>query len=380
MLTASFSASTHRGRAYTTVWCNRVRPVISPLRQRLLLLGLIPILLTLLASGATRAQSKVKRTHLVALGNLSNNEVAKGLLQYDDYGRMVVSNVRGKLLVLATDAELSLMNERGWQPEVLMTDTSELQLFKRGIYGPTLELPPIYHTYEEIRSIADSLAKAHPKLVKRFTIGRTTQENREIFAVKISNDVDAAADKPVIMFDGCHHADEIMGAEIVTAIMKMLVEGYGKDPQITAWVDAYEIYLVPVVSVDGYHVVTHNIDPRWRKNTRDTNGNGVLYDYPEGVDVNRNYDFNWARGGTSDSTSVRYRGAYPFSEAENRAMRSLVSRIRPTLSISYHSQGEVVYYPWAWGERHAPDDKLLTEIAGGLAGSIRNMADDTTYV
>lgn len=337
-------------------------------------------MLTLISAGRATAQTEVKRTHLVELTGMLSKQAAEGLLRYDDYGRMVVSSVRGRLLVLATDAELALMNERGWQPEVLMTDTSQVRLFKRGIYGPTLELPAGYHTYEEIRALVDSLAAAHPKLISRFPIGWTTQEKREIFAVKISNDVGVAANKPVIMFDGCHHADEIMGAEIVTAIMRMLIEGYGVDPQITSWVDAYEFYLVPVVSVDGYHVVTHNVDPRWRKNTRDTNENGVLYEYPEGVDVNRNYDFNWARGGTSDSSSVRYRGEYPFSEAENRAMRSLVERIRPTLSISYHSQGEVIYYPWVWGTRHAPDDELLTQIARGLAGSIPTMEGDTTYV
>jgi len=303
----------------------------------------------------------------------------RNLLRYDDYSRSTVSDVRGRMLVLATDAEVALMEERGWGPTVLMTDTSEVQLFKRGLYGPSMKLDPVYYTYDRIIALADSLADAHPKRIRKTQIGRTPQENRPIYAIKISGDIDSKVSKPVIMFDGAHHADEIMGAQVVTAIMRLLVEQYGVDPDVTRWVDQYEIYLVPVVNVDGYRVVTENIDPRWRKNTRDTNDNGTLYDYPEGVDVNRNYDFNWARGGTGDSSSVRYRGEYPFSESENQAMRSLVSRIRPLLSISYHSQGEVIYYPWVWGERKAPDDALLTDIARGLAGSIPTMAGDTTY-
>lgn len=39
----------------------------------------------------------------------------------------------------------------------------------------------------------------------------------------------------------------------------------------------------------------------------------------------------------------------------------------------------MIYYPWVWGDRKAPDDKLLTEIANGLAGSIATMDGDTTY-
>jgi hypothetical protein len=144
-------------------------------------------------------------------------------------------------------------------------------------------------------------------------------------------------------------------------------------------VNTYEIFIVPVANVDGHHVVTHGIDPRWRKNTRDTNADGVLYDYPEGVDINRNYDFNWAHGGSDDPTSERYRGPFPFSESENRAMRSLADAEKFLLSISYHSAGEVIYFPWDWRGRKAPDDKLLSEIANGLASSIKTMKGDTCY-
>jgi hypothetical protein len=181
------------------------------------------------------------------------------------------------------------------------------------------------------------------------------------------------------MIDGCHHADEVMGAEISVALMRMLTSGYGSDPEVTAWLDSLNIVVVPVVNVDGHHVVTGGIDPRWRKNTRDVNGNGVLHEHPEGVDLNRNYDFNWAHGGSDDSESVRYRGEHPFSESENRAMRDLAEEERFLMSITYHSQGEVIYYPWDWRGRKAPDDKLLSEIAHGLAGSITTMEGDTTY-
>ena len=100
-----------------------------------------------------------------------------------------------------------------------------------------------------------------------------------------------------MLFNGCHHSDEVMGAEIVVALMEKLVAGYGRDHEVTAWMNSLEIYLVPVINVDGHNVVTSGHDPRWRKNLRDVNGDGVTGIYPEGVDVNRGYDFNWAMGG-----------------------------------------------------------------------------------
>ena len=105
----------------------------------------------------------------------------------------------------------------------------------------------------------------------------------------------------------------------------------------------------------------------------------ILYEYPEGVDLNRNYDFNWAHGGSGDSASVRYRGPYPLSEGENRAIDHLARDRRFLVSLTYHSQGEVVYYPWNWRGRPAPDDRLLTAIAQDLAGSISTMKGDTCY-
>ena len=90
-----------------------------------------------------------------------------------------------------------------------------------------------------------------------------------------------------------------MGAEIVFTLLEKLVLDYGRDPEVTTWLDRCEIYLVPVINVDGHDIVTSGRDPRWRKNARDVNGDGVTGVFPEGVDVNRGYDFNWAMGGTT---------------------------------------------------------------------------------
>lgn len=226
---------------------------------------------------------------------------------------------------------------------------------------------------------AGELERAHPGRITRLQIGETTQYHRPIYAFRISRDARQPQDQPGVLFDGCHHSDEIMGAEIICALMEKLVRDYGRDPEVTAWVDHNEIYLVPVINVDGHDIVTSGHDPRWRKNARDVNGDGVAGVFPEGVDVNRGYDFNWAMGGSDQPGSDRYRGEHPFSEAENRAMRHLLELKHFVFSISYHSQGEVIYYPWSWNGLPAPDDALLREIAGEIAGRIPTMDGRGTY-
>ncbi|NIA31735.1 MAG: hypothetical protein GWP06_17725, partial [Actinobacteria bacterium] len=63
-----------------------------------------------------------------------------------------------------------------------------------------------------------------------------------------------------------------------------------------------------------------------------------------------------------------------------RAVRDLALDQKFVLSITYHSQGEVVYYPWLWRGRKAPDDALLTKIAHRLAAKIKTLSGDSTYV
>jgi hypothetical protein len=201
-------------------------------------------------------------------------------------------------------------------------------------------------------------------------------EGRPITAVTIAAHPEGDVGRPSILIDGCHHSNELLGGEICLGLLHDLVARYGKDAEVTRWLEEFRIVIVPVVNVDGHSVVTSGEDPRWRKNRR--GGSGAVR-YPEGVDLNRNYDFNWAHGGSGDPASERYRGPFPFSEPEVSAVAALAREERFMCSITYHSQGEVIYYPWTWGGRKAPDDRLLTEVACGIAGSIRTMGGDTCY-
>lgn len=64
------------------------------------------------------------------------------------------------------------------------------------------------------------------------------------------------------------------------------------------------------------------------------------------VDLNTNFDADWGRG----SQNVRcpnpedFIGFYPNSEREVQNLINFTNNIRPSLTISYHSKGEVIYY------------------------------------
>ena len=132
-----------------------------------------------------------------------------------------------------------------------------------------------------------------------------------------------------------------------------LTDGYGTDPEATFLVNEREIWFVPVVNPDGY-VWNEVTDPSggglWRKNRRDNPSTC------EGVDINRNYGYQWGGSGASpDECDETYRGTAAWSEPETRAVRDFVSSRRFVTADSYHSNAALVLYPWGYTVAPPPD-------------------------
>jgi len=329
---------------------------------------------------SARGQSPAPSRVLLRFDGITLDRLIKSGIPVQDEYRPggLLSLVLDTAWVIVTPEQRDTLSRKGLRGTAVLEDPDTLKLMRRALYGTRSRLEAPYHTLETLTGEIDALAKAHPDLVQVFTIGTTTADKLPIRAVKLSRNVRKDDDRPTILFDGCHHSNEILGAEICLTILRAFAEGYGKDPDVTRWMTRFQIYVVPVLNVDGYRVVTSGMDPRWRKNRRETTSDGLM-DISDGVDINRNYDFNWAHGGSGDPGSERYRGEYPFSESENRAFASLARSKRFLASLTYHSQGEVIYYPWNWKGHKAPDDSLLTTIARNVAASIRTLKGDTNY-
>jgi len=242
------------------------------------------------------------------------------------------------------------------------------------------ELDSFFYTYDEMIDSMYSWQAQFPALAQVAIIGQTQQENRNIYAIKISDSVSVDQDEPVLLFDGAHHACEIMGMEICLALADTLLRSYGADTNITEFVDATETWIVPLINPDGNSAVHAGISLNYRKNGRDHDNDGILYEYEcndswtcptEGVDLNRNYDWYWSSSGSTIPMNYYYRGASPGSESENAAITALVAQIRPVFSVTYHSWGEVLYFPWLWGDnQHTPDHGVIFDVATEMAGRI----------
>jgi hypothetical protein len=239
-------------------------------------------------------------------------------------------------------------------------------------------IDPRYHTFNEVAYELDSLVNhyEYSAITHLDTIGYSTVDSLPIFAIKISDNADIEEDEPAILYVACHHAEEILGIEICMYMINDLLRFSSLDSFYRYCIDNTEIWFVPLLNPEGHGVVMSGMDTTWRKNKRDNNNNGIFdLDY-DGVDPNRNYDFFWQKGGSSDPPSEYYRGPYPFSENENLALRDLCLSHNFIFCNTYHSArtglGEVVYYPWQDVTGYPPDYPFIREIADTMSKLIIN--------
>jgi len=207
-------------------------------------------------------------------------------------------------------------------------------------YGDQLSQFHTYATtYQELTSFAHD--PEYPPIARLDTIGRSI-DRRVIGALKISDNPELTEDEPVILFAGCHHGNELLSVEAPLTFIRYLMDHYGYDPEITRWVDSYEIWFIPLVNPDGHEAFR-------RHNNND-------------VDLNRNYSFQFTPGGSH--------GPAPFSEPETQAVRDFAAQHPPLLSLTYHTYGELVLYSWTHTDGIAPDNDLLIQVGGAVADSL----------
>jgi hypothetical protein len=221
--------------------------------------------------------------------------------------------------------------------------TTRPALLQGGINGD-------YHSYLELEADLQDLERAHPEIARLYAVG-VSLENRNIYALKISDNVAMDEEEAEVLFLGCHHAREWISVEVPFLLAKHLLENYAANAAVRRAVDQSEVWIVPLVNPDGleYSIRFYRY---WRKNRR------LNVDGSFGVDLNRNYGYNWAydnEGSSPEPPSEVYRGAAPFSEPETRAVRDLFVQREFRALVSYHSYSQVILYPW--GYTFTPTDK-----------------------
>lgn len=221
----------------------------------------------------------------------------------------------------------------------------------------------IYHNYFELEDALFNIVQDYPQIARLESIGTTT-EGRNIWSLQISADLATASQKPGTFFVGGHHAREHLSVEIPLMLAQYLTKEYaGGNPRVRKLLETRDIRIVPALNADGLEFdISTGQYQYWRKNRR---ANG---DRTYGVDLNRNYGYQWGTGGSSRRTNDEtYMGPSAFSEPETQAVKRFIES-HPNLNVllSFHTFSELILYPWGYTNSPINDPKArqIHEVMG----------------
>ncbi len=192
----------------------------------------------------------------------------------------------------------------------------------------------IYPSYSQIEAELKNLAKSNPAIFKLESIGKSVK-GRELYVMKVSDNVGADEVEPELKLVANMHGDEIVGRELMMLFLKDLASAYAsKDPRVVKLIEQTELYIMPSLNPDGAEL------------KRRGNANYV--------DLNRDFpDFT-----TSDNqNSWSGRAPETMSMMKFQAARNFV------LSANFHGGAVVVNYPWDTSKDAFPLEDLVIDLS-----------------
>ncbi|MCH9681716.1 MAG: M14 family metallocarboxypeptidase [Deltaproteobacteria bacterium] len=216
-----------------------------------------------------------------------------------------------------------------------------------------------FRDWNAINAYMDTLAALDPELVTIESVGMSL-EGREIRALRLNSP--AATGKAAMIISGTMHAREWLSPMTVMCIAETLVNDYGADSDTTSLLDALDLVIVPVLNPDGY-VYSWQAERYWRKNRRGGYG----------VDLNRNWDYQWGgQGASNNPNDENFHGEGPLSEPESQALASYIEGFDHAVAhLDFHSYSELILYPWGYQFGAAPDEGMLSMLAGQMSSAIQ---------
>jgi carboxypeptidase T len=239
-----------------------------------------------------------------------------------------------------------------------------------------------YLNYAQINDSLRHLASNYPSICRFDSLPIKTYEGRWIYGVKISDNVAIDEFEPNFSVDGCHHSREWGTPQACLFFADSMLRSYAGVPEISEIINTTQIYVFPVINVDGYVYDWTYYQGGWRLN-REPFGGAV------GTDPNRNYsggcngDVDGCWGAADESQCSHHPGdetfcgAYGFSGDEIRAYAAYIRTHNIATGFSLHSYGEEVMWPWGYKAAGTPDATLYQQKGDYMASLMQRLGGGT---
>lgn len=256
------------------------------------------------------------------------------------------------------------------------------------IYVPTMDeivstVKPM--DYTQLQDTIFNMLKCYPFL-KCQTIGKSV-DGRLIQALTFGKG------SHVVLYNGSHHGNEWISSLLLMKWLESICEAYALNGRIKGYSIKQlflhsSICIVPMVNPDGVELVINgyndeDVDIYSMNNFSDSLDNWKAN--ARGVDLNRNYDAGWStykqlerKLNINGPGPSGYSGIRPFSEPESAALAAFTMDLKPELTLSFHSQGRVIYYQF-FNETPAVSLQIAMELSRVSGYALENEEASSAY-
>ena len=242
------------------------------------------------------------------------------------------------------------------EPYILGYKTDE----KGNVINLDFDIVPtnIRYVWELVSYITDGLAVRYPFL-ETGSIGKSIM-GKDLYYIKIGTG-------PVeVFYNAEHHANEWITTPLLLKFAEQYAKAYANNEEIFGksakeLFESKTLYMVASVNPDGLDVVNGGLPVgEYYNNVLAISKNYPQIPFPdgwkaniEGVDLNLNYPANWNKAkqikynlGFTSPAPRDFVGTEPLSEPESLAMYDFTNKHQFALTLSYHTQGKVIYWKY----------------------------------
>ncbi|PQE07868.1 Zinc carboxypeptidase protein [Rutstroemia sp. NJR-2017a WRK4] len=209
-----------------------------------------------------------------------------------------------------------------------------------------------YHTYATHLQFLRDLVTAYPSNAEIVTSGNSNAGN-PITGIHIYGS-GGKGSKPAVLFHGTVHAREWITTmvkmlelnEVTEYVAYNLLSNYATSSEIKGFVDKYDYYIFPVVN-------------------------------PDGRDINRNWAYQWATGGSSTNPcDETFRGAAAADATETKGLAAFATSLKKgaglKLFIDFHSYSQLFMTPYGYScTALAENNSVLQSLAKGFVTALK---------
>ncbi len=246
-----------------------------------------------------------------------------------------------------------------------------------------VDTDPLMYTYDQMVQDLKYMESQHPELVELESIA-DTPDGREIWHLIIGS---RSADRHVLVTASIH-AREYLTTQLV---MKQASEFLKRAEEAQPVLEHTAIHVVPMINPDGVSISQLGLDGCNLEETRNRvleigemdgalDWNSYLRRWKsnaQGVDLNRNFDALWEQynDGLGRPSADHYKGTAAGCTPEAAALIRLTEEYPFARTISYHTQGGVIY--WYFGQ--SGDLKTDTEAFAKRVSEVTGYPMDANY-